>query len=112
MVSDFIVSHPSCPFFVLSDSEMKKAIKKYPSLLDEYDCSYTKNGCTGSMIPGQEGYFDNDSVLRQFERLFQMIEFKKEFNFPIKHDIEVVVDCARTHTKMEVNINDFRYVFN
>ena len=60
------------------------------------------------MIPGTDGYFDNDCILRQFERLFMMLEFKKDFNHPVKHDIEIVVDNSRTHTKMEVNINDFR----
>ena len=37
-----------------------------------------------------------------------MIEFKTEFNYPVKHDIEIVVDNARTHTAEVVNINEFR----
>ncbi len=58
---------------------------------------------------GQEGYFDNESILNQFERLFQMLEFKSEFIFPIKHDIEIVVDNARTHSAQEFHLHDFRY---
>ena len=37
-----------------------------------------------------------------------MIEFKEEYNKPKKHDIEIVVDNARTHTAQVVNINEFR----
>ena len=60
------------------------------------------------MIPGQDGYFDNDSILKQFERLFQMLEFKENYNKIVKHDFEIVVDNARTHTKQNININEFR----
>lgn len=108
MVSDFLMAHPSGPFFRLNEEEWKRAIKKYPSLLEEEECNYEPNSCTGSMIPGQEGYFDNESILLQFERLFQMLEFKKDFHFPVKHQFEIVVDNARTHTKLDININDFR----
>ena len=37
-----------------------------------------------------------------------MLEFKKEYHFPVKHTIEIIVDNARTHTAQLVNINDFR----
>jgi hypothetical protein len=37
-----------------------------------------------------------------------MIEFKTVFHHPVKHDIEIIVDNARTHTAQVVNINDFR----
>ena len=108
MVSDFLMAHPSGPFFSLDDEEWASAIKKYPSLQEEIECNYEPQSCTGSMVPGQDGYFDNASILAQFERLFQMLEFKREFNYPVKHKIEIVVDNARTHTKLDVNINDFR----
>ena len=39
-----------------------------------------------------------------------MFEFKKVFNFPVKHDIEVIVDNARTHTAQNVNIEYFKYL--
>lgn len=109
MFSGFIVAHENCVFFKLSDEEFKKASDKYPSLLKP-TLKYVENSCDGSMNPGasQDGYFDNDSVLSQFERLFQMVEFKTEFNFPVKHDIEIVVDNARTHTAQAININEFR----
>ena len=108
MVSDFLEAHPSGPFFLLNESEWNKAIRKYPGLLVEDDCSYIERTCSAGMIPGQDGYFDNGCILRQFERLFQMIEFKTEFSTPVRHDIEIIVDCSRNHTKMDLNINDFR----
>ncbi len=64
--------------------------------------------CTGSIQPAQDKYFNSDTVLNQFERLFKMLEIKKEYYFPVKHTIEIFVDNARTHTAQLVNINDFR----
>ena len=48
--------------------------------------------------------FDNDTILCQFEHLFQLLQFKEEYH---GHDIEVVVDYARTHSTGEYSINDF-----
>lgn len=110
MVSDFLVAHCSCSFFYLNEDEWEKAIEKYPSLLESHGIKYEERTCTGSVVPGQDGYFDNKSILNQFERLFQMLEFKKEFNFPIKHEFEIVVDNARTHTAQNINIEYFRYL--
>lgn len=56
-----------------------------------------------------DGYFDNKSILNQFERLFQMLEFKREYNHPVKHEFEIVDDNARTHTAQNINIELFRY---
>ena len=108
MCSDFLVPHPSFPFFELSESEWEKAILKYPSLTETSVIKYQSRTFSGSIIPGQDGYLDNQKILSQFERLFQMIEFKHEFNFPVKHDIEVVVDNATTHTALTVKLDDFR----
>jgi hypothetical protein len=36
MVSDFLVQHPSGPFFSLSESEYQKALVKYPQLDSEF----------------------------------------------------------------------------
>ena len=108
MVSDFLVAHPSCPFFSLNEEEWEKAIEKYPSLLETHGINYEEKTCTSSIVPGQKSYSDNKSILNQFERLFQMLEFKKEFNFPVKNVFEIVVDNARTHTAQNINIDSFR----
>ena len=77
MVSDFLVCHPSGPCFSLSDIEIQQAIKTYPNLADENDIEYVKNTASAGVHVGSEMYFDNEAVLNQFERFFQMIRFKK-----------------------------------
>jgi hypothetical protein len=111
MVSDFLEAHPSYPFFYLNEDEWQNAVHKYPSLLNNNGLNYAERTCTASIIPGQEGYLNNEKVLNQFERLFQMLEFKEVYHKPIQHEFEVVVDNARTHTALIFNINDFRFVF-
>jgi hypothetical protein len=108
MVSDFIVAHPSGPFFNLSDAKWQKCILKYPNIVDLHGVHYDAKTCTVRIQPGAENYLCSETILAQFERLFQMLEFKKAFNKQLKHDIEIVVDNARTHTAQVVNINDFR----
>lgn len=110
MCSDFLVSDSTSPFFELSESEWELAIRTYPSLLETSDVSYLPRTCTGSMIPGVDGYFNNETILSQFERLFQMLQFKEEFHIPVKHDIEVLVDNATTHTAVDIKLDDFRCV--
>ena len=104
MISDFLVSHPSGPFFYLNENELNKAIQKYPSLLNHKGVDYVEKTCTGSIIPGYDSYFSNETILDQFERLFQMLEFKEAYK---GCEIEIVVDNARTHTAQTVNINEF-----
>ena len=111
MSSDFLVAHPSGPYFSLSEDEWARAIKKYPSLLNQNGVDYYARTASGTIVPGQHNYFDNDTVLGQFERLFQMLEFKTDFNHPVKHNIEIIVDHARTHTAKVVNINDFGLIY-
>ncbi|RNA25338.1 hypothetical protein BpHYR1_049711 [Brachionus plicatilis] len=108
MVYDFLVAHCSCPFFYLNEDEWEKAIEKYPSLLESHGIKYEERTCTGSVVPGQDGYFDNKSILNQFERLFQMLEFKKEFNFPIKHELSSCRHCPYDELKwVDDQLNEF-----
>ena len=108
MVSDFLIAHTSGPFFSLNESEWKKCVEKYNNIVHFNGVNYIEKTCTGSIQPGLDNYFNSDTILGQFERLFQMLEFKTVFNYPVKHDIEIVVDNARTHTAEVVNINEFR----
>jgi hypothetical protein len=50
---------------------------------------------TGSINVGQDSYFNNFTILEQFERLIQLSEFKQQYK---DHAIECVVDNARTHS--------------
>ncbi len=108
MTSDFLIAHPSGSTFSLSEEEWKNATEKYPSLLDDHGINYEPRTCIGSIVPGREGYFDSEAILNQFERLFQMLQFKKAYHYPVPCDIEVIVDNARTHTAQTLNINDYR----
>lgn len=104
MISDFLVQHPSGPFFQLTKTEWSAALRKYNSLLFDNSINFIERSATAHLNIGTDAYFDNDTVLCQFERLFQMLEFKEDFR---DHQIELVVDNATTHTKRLYNINDF-----
>jgi len=104
MVSDFLVAHPSGPFFALTHSEYKQAVEAYPHLSTQNDLSFVGYSATAGINVGHDSYFDSNTVLQQFERLFQLLPFKQDFQ---GHDIEILVDNARTHSAKEYSINDF-----
>jgi hypothetical protein len=84
--------------------ENKLAMNKYPDLKnDEF---YRKNSATLSLEPGiaRDGYVDNQVILQQFERLFKMFKFKKDFE---DKKLIIIVDNATTHTAKEYTISDF-----
>ena len=80
MVSDFLVAYPSGPFFSLPQEEFDLATKQYPSLKsDNNDLNFVNCSATSGINVGQDGYFGNDTILCQFERLFQLLSYKKDF---------------------------------
>jgi hypothetical protein len=105
MVSDFLVQHSSGPFFQLSEHEWKQAVKKYPSLNTSGDLDYVERTATASINIGSDAYFNNETILNQFERLCQMLEFKQYYK---KHQIDIIADNARTHTAKAYSLQDFR----
>ncbi|CAF4648861.1 unnamed protein product, partial [Rotaria sp. Silwood2] len=97
--------HPSGPFFTLKDKEYQQALALYPELDDDVeDVAYVKKTATGSINVGYDSYFDNSTILAQFERLFKLLQFKSEFK---NHNIEVIVDNATTHTAKPYSLSDF-----
>ena len=70
MISDFLVQHPSGPFFQLNEYEWKQAVKKYKSLNTSGGLNYVERTATASINVGYDAYFDNETILNQFERLF------------------------------------------
>ncbi len=52
-----------------------------------------------------ENYFDNAAILEQFERLFQLLEFKTDY---LHHVIDILVDNATTHTAKQYTVSSFR----
>ena len=93
------------PFFGLSEDEWKQAVTKYKTLTVDGDVDYLSRTATASIDIGTEEYFDNDTILSQFERLFQMLEFKQTYK---GHRIEIIVDNARIHTTKMYSLQDFR----
>jgi len=105
MVSDFLVSHSSSPFFRLNDTEYSLALKKYPELTaNDHGIMYEKNSATASIIIGTDNYFDNESILLQFERLLKLLQFKEDYR---GHNIHILVDNATTHSTKEYSVHDF-----
>ena len=104
-ISDFLVMHPSGPFFTLSGAEYRNTVKQFPSLSKSDDVlNNVRNSATASINVAVDDYFDNETILSQFERLFQFISFKEDFK---GHQVEVVVDNARTHSMRKYSINEF-----
>ncbi len=103
MVSDFLLLDDE-PFFFLNDKQWEKASKKYPSLLN--DKLFIEKTATLHLEPGKnrDGYMDNEMILKQFERLFQLYEFKDEYS---NRKLLLLVDNATTHTAKAYSINDF-----
>jgi hypothetical protein len=104
MLSDFMVCHPSGSLFYLNEQEWQKAIIKYPDLLQTDYINYMDRTATAAINVGGDLYFNNETILLQFQRLFQMLEFKFDYK---DHQIDILVDNARTHTACQYNINDF-----
>ena len=104
MISDYLVMHPSGAFFTLNDKEYQKALALYPELADDVgDVTYVEKTATGSINVGYDSYFDNSTILLQFERLFKLLHFNREFK---NHNIEVIVDNAATHTAKPDSLSD------
>ncbi|CAF5000107.1 unnamed protein product, partial [Rotaria socialis] len=68
MLSDFLVMHPSGPFFQLSEAEYEKALEKYPDLDEEENINYIERSASASANVSSDVYFDNSTILAQFER--------------------------------------------
>ncbi|CAF5189048.1 unnamed protein product, partial [Rotaria sp. Silwood1] len=68
------------------------------------DVNYVSRTATASINIGTDAYFDNYTILNQFERLVQMLEFKQEYK---DNQIEIIVDNARTHTTKAYSLQEF-----
>ncbi|CAF1607609.1 unnamed protein product, partial [Rotaria magnacalcarata] len=71
---------------------------------DDCDINYEKNSASAAIALGGDNYFNNQSILNQFKRLFQLLSFKKEYK---SHNFLCLVDNSRTHTAAEIHLNDF-----
>jgi hypothetical protein len=105
MVSAFIVMHSSAQVFELNEDEWREACAHHPELLTEDPIlAYYPRSANAFIEPKKDTYFDNEIIIRQFERLFILLKFKHEFK---DHDIEIIVDNARTHSAKQYDVNHF-----
>ena len=105
MVSDVLVAPPSGSFFLLSQEEFDLAAKQYLSFSSDNNKLHFVNCSTTSKINvRQDGYFANDTILCQFERLLRFLSYKKDFK---NHEIETIVENARMHSAKDYSVRDF-----
>jgi hypothetical protein len=104
MMSDFLVMHPSGPYFTLDSTEYSHALSVFPELATGDEINYIEKSATGYINVGYDSYFDNSTILLQFERLFKLLKFKKDFK---NHAIEIIVDNATTHRSKAYSLFDF-----
>ena len=71
---------------------------------DDKELNYVERSATASIHIGKDAYFDNMTILEQFERLFQLIQFKEAFK---GYRIECIVDNARSHTARSHSVFEF-----
>ena len=105
MLSLFIVQHESIDILKLDEDEWKEALKKYPELNQEDEfLNYLPNSANAWIEPKKNNYFDNDAILKQFERLFKILPFKKCFK---NCQFDILVDNAKTHSSKIYDIYQF-----
>lgn len=92
-----MVAHHESDLFRLNDEEFARALADFPELEEnpEANLKYFKNSATAYIEPKKDCYFDNDTILKQFRRLFILLKYKVAFD---GHQFEVLVDNATTHS--------------
>ena len=117
MLSLFIVQHNQCQVFQLSEEEYENALRHYPQLENaDNQLNFFPFSANAWITPKKDCYFDNETILKQFERLFLLLKFKEAFKglnsflaalnktkkiFKkncLGFEIEIIVVNAKTHT--------------
>jgi hypothetical protein len=93
IISGFIAQHSESDIFMLDEQELNS---------NEDLLNYFSRSANAWIEPKKDNYFDNSIILRQFERLFKQIKFKKSY---VDHQTEILVDNARTLTSKVYDIN-------
>jgi len=104
MISLFMVSHNEFSIFELDEDEFKLAVETHPELNEVEQLNYFSRSANAWIEPRKDNYIDNEQILKQFERLFILLRFKKAFE---NHEVEIIVDNARTHSAKIYDVNMF-----
>ncbi len=104
MVSAFLLGGTE-DIFCLNEEERPECVKANPGFEkpDEF-LNYYPFSANAWIEQKKDNYFDNQQIQKQFERLFIMLKYKRSFE---NHQIEVIVDNARTHTAKKYDPNSF-----
>ncbi|CAF1301147.1 unnamed protein product [Rotaria sordida] len=92
----------NAPFY--NKGRGRKALEKYPDLNNDSVIIYEERTASATLNIGGNNYFNNETILKQFERLFQLLRFKEDYK---DHDFVCLVDNARTHTAAEYTVDQF-----
>lgn len=106
MISDFLTSDLNMPVFVLSEEEWERAISEEKWLVSENRLNFLEKSATSIITPSKDSYFDNDSILEQFKRLFTLMKYSETFR-RVDYRVDLLVDNATTHTKRHIDVNMF-----
>ena len=71
---------------------------------NEQDVDYIECSASALIYANSDAHFDNSSMLAQFERLFNLLDFKKCSK---NNKIEITVDNARKRPVPAYNLLDF-----
>lgn len=104
MVSDFLMQFEES-LFELSEEEYQRAVQHYPEL-DEDDelLNYFPRSASARIHPQKDCYFNNETILKQFERLFKLSKFKTAFE---GKQLQILVDNATTHSTKAYDVQQF-----
>jgi hypothetical protein len=75
MQSWFILSHPSGPYFELTEKEFEKAVETYPELADK--SIYYEREASAQIVLDGKNYFDSETFLEQMSRLMKLTQFSE-----------------------------------
>ncbi|CAF1075382.1 unnamed protein product [Brachionus calyciflorus] len=91
MISMFMVTHNETSIFEFSDEEYQDAFRSHSEISKNNGVNYYPRSANAWIEPRKDAYFDNDQILKQFNRLFILIRFIKTFE---DHEIDCIVDNA------------------
>lgn len=104
MVSDFLVQHDDS-LFDLNPDEYERALLEYPELNDnDESINYFGLSASAWIHPQKDCYFNNSTILQQFERLFKLLKYKNDYT---GHQIQILVDNATSHSKRVHDVQMF-----
>ncbi|CAF1012892.1 unnamed protein product [Didymodactylos carnosus] len=107
----------SAAFFSLNCNEFKEALEKYPDLNNDSDIIYEERTASATLNIGENSYFNNETILKQFERLFQLLRLKEDYkdhDFVCEPFVPIVGQIPDTgaYAKLDKGRNEYELDLN